>query len=99
MAATVCKSPRLLCSSGAAAPCTWPLLRSDRSGAPQGLSAPPKPGQLPPPLACPTGSVARPPPRSYLAAQFAPRRTGVGVGETMLEASELRRRLGGGRGE
>ncbi|ELW48149.1 hypothetical protein TREES_T100000977 [Tupaia chinensis] len=49
VAATVCKSPRLLCSSRAAAPCTWPLLRSDRSGAPQGLSAPPKPGLLPRP--------------------------------------------------
>lgn len=49
VAATVCKSLRLLCSSPAAAPCTWPLLRSDRSSAPQGLSAPPKPGLLPRP--------------------------------------------------
>ncbi|XP_005381327.1 PREDICTED: translation initiation factor IF-2-like [Chinchilla lanigera] len=47
VAATVCKSPRLLCSSPAAAPCTWPLLRSNHSGAPQGLGAPPQPGLLP----------------------------------------------------
>lgn len=32
VAATVCKSPRLLCCSPAAAPCTWPLLRSHRRG-------------------------------------------------------------------
>lgn len=66
MAATVCKSPRLLCSSRAAAPCTWPLLCSDRSGAPQGLSAPPQPGPLPRP-GLPAGLAGRPPPRSYLA--------------------------------
>lgn len=66
MAATVCKSPRLLCSSRAAAPCTWPLLCSDRSGAPQGLSAPPQPGLLPRP-GLPDRLAGRPPPRSCLA--------------------------------
>lgn len=37
-----CAAPR-----PAAAPCTWPLLRSNHSGAPQGLGAPPQPGLLP----------------------------------------------------
>lgn len=93
MAATVCKSPRLLCSSPAAAPCTWPLLRSDHSGAPQGLSAPPKLEQLArprPAFTCRGGRSGLTPPRSYLRAVGLAENAGPGMGKTALEASEPR---------
>lgn len=82
MAATVCKSPRLLCSSPAAAPCTWPLLCGDRSGAPQGLSAPPTPGPLPRPW--PAQRAPRPGPgRAPTWLQFVLQRTRVGGGRNV----------------
>lgn len=66
VAATVCKSPRLLCSSLAAAPCTWPLLHSDRKWRPSRLKCPAqsRPTPLAPGL---TGGRCGPaPPHSYL---------------------------------
>lgn len=100
VAATVCKSPRLLCSSPAAAPCTWPLLCCDRSGAPQGLSAPPKPGPLPRPW--PAQRALWPGlSRAPTWAQFARRRTGVGGRRKdagSLGAALLARGLGGEQG-
>lgn len=66
MAATVCKSPRLLCSSLAAAPCTWPLLHSDRKWRPSRLKCPAQSRPTPPAPGLTGGRCGPAPPHSYL---------------------------------